>query len=275
MSDWTCDRVEGWIDLYAAGEADGPTRAAVGRHLQACEGCAESHRQAQQLHGLLDQRFQESARLERLWSRLDAKPERARRPTRLALWRTAALAASVLLTFGLFGWLGPGEPGVPPSVQLAAVLNRPPAAVVPEPPGAMVARNEFTAKVLDAAKGTVAYSLSLGGKTPAEFRDAVCAAARTGLPPPPPAVDLELTVRNPGRDVLSLRFEDKETELLLDLQGPGARRARRRAPRPRWRDGATCASPPENRFLSRSVNSSAALRARCITCTGPNRGSTR
>ncbi len=114
MSDWTCDRVEGWIDLYAAGEADGPTRAAVGRHLQACEGCAESHRQAQQLHGLLDQRFQESARLERLWSRLDAKPERARRPTRLALWRAAALAASVLLTFGLFGWLGPGEPGVPP-----------------------------------------------------------------------------------------------------------------------------------------------------------------
>ena len=132
MSDWTCDQAAGWIDLVAAGETDAVTRAAVGRHLQACPACAEAHGEAQQLLGLLDQRFQESERLQRLWSRLEAEPKRARRPIRLALWRAAALAASVLLTFGLFGWLGPGEPGSPPALQLAAVLNPPRAAFAPE-----------------------------------------------------------------------------------------------------------------------------------------------
>ncbi len=220
MSDWICDRVEGWIDLYAAGETDTSTRAAVGRHLQECPACAEAHGKGQQLLGLLDQRFQESERLQRLWSRLEAEPKRARRPIRLALWRAAALAASVLLTFGLFGWLGPGEPGSPPALQLAAVLNPPPAAFAPE---AKVARNEFSPKALDAAKqAATVYPLKLGGKSPAEYRAEVRAAARTGLPPPPPAVDLELTIRNPGRDVLSIRLDDPATELLLDLQGPGA-----------------------------------------------------
>jgi anti-sigma factor RsiW len=56
MSDWTCEHVEDWIDLYAAGEADAPIRAAVSRHLKACPSCAESHVQARQLIELLDQR---------------------------------------------------------------------------------------------------------------------------------------------------------------------------------------------------------------------------
>ena len=66
MNDWTCDKVEDRIDLYAAGEADASTRAAVGRHLKVCPACAESHRQARQTLGLLDQTYQESERLERL-----------------------------------------------------------------------------------------------------------------------------------------------------------------------------------------------------------------
>ena len=130
----------------------------------------------------------------------------------------------LLFTFGLFGWVGPGEPGVPYRIAARGRAEAPPPAVfAPGPPEAMMARNDISPKASDAAKqAVVVYSLDLGGKTSAEFRADVRAAARSGLPPPPPAVDLELTVRNPGRDAVSLRLEDKETELLLDLQGPGA-----------------------------------------------------
>ena len=225
MSDWTCDQVEGWIDLYAAGEADGATRAAVGRHLKACPACAESHRQAQQVVGLLDQRFQESERLERLWSRLEAEPKRARRPVRMVLWRASALAASALVALGLSGWLGPGEPGAPAGLQVAAVVNPPAARFAPHT-AEMIPGHDFALKAADAAapgmrEAEPVYALDLWGKTPAEFRRDVQAAARTGLPPSPPAVDLDLTVSNPGREALPLHFGEKGTELILDLQGPG------------------------------------------------------
>ncbi len=236
MSDWTCDKVEGWIDLYAAGEADGPTRAAVGRHLKACPACAESHQHAQQLLGLLDQGAQESERLERLWSRLGAEPVRARRPASLRLWRAAALAASVLVAVGLSGWLGLGGPGESAGPQVA-VLKPAGARFAPRGPEAMMAPG-MEAKEVDAgppgaAEDEVVYTLDLAGKTPDELRRGILAAARAGEPSPPPEVNLEVTIPNTGRGLPPLDFAARDTELVLDLQGPGVVRvAASHAPAP-------------------------------------------
>ena len=149
MSDWTCEHVEEWIDLYAAGEADAPTRAAVGRHLKACPSCAESHGQAQQLLGLLDHRFQESERLKRLWSRLEAQPKQARPPMRLGRggrrrWRRRSCSRSACPAGSV--WVRPPSAGP----QLTAVLNPPTARFVPGAMEAMGAPNEVAIKTADA-----------------------------------------------------------------------------------------------------------------------------
>ena len=144
MSAWTCEQVEPLIDLYAAGECDVPAGAAGERHLAACPACRESCRQARQLSGLLDQRFQESERLQRLWARVDAEPRRARRLESPFGWRAAAIAAAVLLTFGLSDLLGPVAP-VSPDGQLTARLNPPGEHFAPGP---MTVRDGFTSKAV-------------------------------------------------------------------------------------------------------------------------------
>jgi hypothetical protein len=227
MSDLTCEQVRDAIELYTAGEADSPTRAAVGRHLQACAACSESHREAQQLLGLLDQRFQETERLQRLWSRLESERKRAQRPVRLVLWRPMAAAAAVLVTLGLSGWLGPGRSGAPSGPELAVGWNQRSAPAAPGLPEAMMVRTNIAAKESDAtaqamnAAAIPEYELNLGGMTTAEFRREVRAAAGTDRLPQPPDVDLTLDIRNAGRDVLPLRLDDERTRLTLDLQGPG------------------------------------------------------
>jgi hypothetical protein len=103
MTPLSCDEVRAQIDLYAAGEGDEPARAAIGRHLTRCPGCARAHEEAQQLLGLLDLRFQEPRRLERLRDRIEA--EARPRPARARLIRfprqLAALAAMLLLAVGV------------------------------------------------------------------------------------------------------------------------------------------------------------------------------
>ena len=125
MSDWTCEQVEAWIDLYAAGEADAPTRAAVGRHLKACPSCAESHGQAQQLLGLLDQHFQESERLNGLVA-AGGDAEAGAAADAAGPVAGGALAASVLLDVRPVRLARSGS-GRSPSAgpQLTAVLNSP------------------------------------------------------------------------------------------------------------------------------------------------------
>jgi anti-sigma factor RsiW len=223
MSDLTCEQVEGSLDLYAVGEGDAPTRAAVARHLRDCPRCQESQRQAHQVRGLLEQRFQEPERLQRLWRRLEAERKPAPMILRPALWRTAALAASVLVAFGLSAWLHPAASVRSPGVQLAAVAPR--TLEVPGGAEAMMVRVSPAAKSVDAAQAAEAealqYPLDLGGKTAAEFRRAVRAEADADRLPPPPVVDLALDVRNAGREVLPLRFGDERTELKLELRSPG------------------------------------------------------
>src|SRR5262249_36087355 len=63
-------QVDEQLALYAAREADLPTRAAIDAHVAHCPACAASLAMSQELMGLLDLRADEPARLERLRQRL-------------------------------------------------------------------------------------------------------------------------------------------------------------------------------------------------------------
>jgi ferric-dicitrate binding protein FerR (iron transport regulator) len=102
MSPLTCHEVEERIDLCAVGECDAAEQAAVQAHLAHCPACALAYREALQLAGALDLHFQGPERLQRLEDKLEAERRPRRRPLILPYpRRVAALAALVLLTFGL------------------------------------------------------------------------------------------------------------------------------------------------------------------------------
>ena len=168
--------------------------------------------------------FQESERLQRLWTHLDAEPRRVRWLESPFVRRTAAIAAAVLLTLGLSSLLG-SVAQVPPDGQLTARLDP---AGKRFAAGPLTAREGVTSKAasvsphaeMDAA-AVLAYPLELQGKTPTEFRSELRRAGPEHLPPPP-TVDLVLEIHNGGREVLPLRVGGEGTELTLELQGPGA-----------------------------------------------------
>jgi hypothetical protein len=111
MKPLPCSEVEAQIELFAAGECDEPTSSAIREHLAGCPRCAEAFRSAQQLLGLLDLRFQEDERLERLRQRLAAEQVTVvQSKARILpfLRRAGALAAMLLVAVGLFLWLRPG-----------------------------------------------------------------------------------------------------------------------------------------------------------------------
>ncbi len=83
-----------------------------------------------------------------------------------------------------------------------------------EPPGVPV-----QAKLL--AKQTT-YTLDLGGRSPAEFRQALKDAAKDGRYPPAPAVDLVLELRNTGDKEVQVWTSGDPVRLMLDLKGKGA-----------------------------------------------------
>jgi hypothetical protein len=63
------------------------------------------------------------------------------------------------------------------------------------------------------------YTLDLGGRTAAEFRKLL----ETSRPAPsPPAVDLEVQLRNTGDKEITLLIGGDDAKLLMDLKGPGA-----------------------------------------------------
>jgi hypothetical protein len=66
------------------------------------------------------------------------------------------------------------------------------------------------------------YTLDLGGRTAAEFRKLL----ETG-DPAPPAVDLEAQLRNTGDKEITVLVGGDDTQLLMDLKGPGAVVAKR------------------------------------------------
>jgi hypothetical protein len=220
MNALSCPEVEDHLDLYAAEECDGPTRAAVERHLADCPACAEALAKARQLQGLLVWRMREPQGLRRLHQRIEAE---ARQPARLRVLPFArqfgSLAALLLVALGLAGWVGPRvglerEEGA----DLAVTVRSLPERAMPE---AAVAR---MVPLADAVKGQdieqLTFPLDLGGRTPEEFRRALRAGRTTGKLPPPPAVNLALKLQNQGER--AVRLDDWHAALQLDLRGPGA-----------------------------------------------------
>jgi hypothetical protein len=227
MNALTCADVAGQLELYAAGECDPGTRTAVAAHLHDCPGCTHAAAEAADLLALLDLRAREEDQLARLRRRLSEAPL-SRKPTaaRLVLRRIAALAALVLLGFGLAAL---PQRAFPPAramshLELALALRpSPPRVQFAEKP---LAESDVPADVraVDAPHGwskkeaTPSFRLDLGGKAPAEFRAAVAAGER----PPPPKVPLRLRLRNDGPGDVTVWPGGEDFGVRLTLQGPGA-----------------------------------------------------
>jgi hypothetical protein len=96
--------------------------------------------------------------------------------------------------------LGPAERGVKAIGQFAGVKNQ----------------AAFSAKT-----APFTFDLDLGGKSPEAFRAELQAAAQTGRWPSPPLVNLSLTVRNDTSREMAAWLGGEDSELHLDLRGPG------------------------------------------------------
>src|SRR5262249_19727501 len=123
MNEPTCDHFADLIDLYAARECAPAQEKAVRAHLDGCPGCRLAVDESRRLMGLLDVTLRQEAALSRLGARLKAQARPARRapaPRILTIHRFAAVAALLLVTFGLGVLLVPGPDRPRPiSLQLA------------------------------------------------------------------------------------------------------------------------------------------------------------
>jgi hypothetical protein len=190
MSPLTCPDVADRIDLYAAGECDAVEAEAIRRHLAQCPTCASACEESRQLIGLIELRLQEPERLRRLQARIAAEAEPRRRVLRFptAFRRVAALAAMLLLAVGPVGWLTQG-------LQL-----------VEDNGGLVIAMGE------KAQGAPEALPVPAASNVRAQPKD----AARQ-LP-----VDLELKLHNTTDQPMRVWVAGPQTELRLDLRGPGA-----------------------------------------------------
>jgi hypothetical protein len=211
MTPPTCHEIRERLELYAAGECDAAAARAVRQHLAGCADCARAHDRAREMLGLLDLHFREPDGLRRLYGRLRAEAPRRGR-WQPAVRRLAALAALVLLTFGLSWWSGALVRRSPEdgSTTLALALRSETRALAP--PGVAMVRGQ-------SEPGE--YVLDLKGATPEEFARRLRADAGTDRLPPPLAVHLGLMLRNTGRRPLRVAVGDSATELRLMLSGPG------------------------------------------------------
>ncbi len=222
MNAIACHEVLDLIELYAAGECAEADRTAIHHHLASCAACARAERESRQLLGLLDIRIQEPDRLRRLHGRLEALDRPTAKRIRPFLPRLAAVAAMLFLALGLsigfrlFGPVdgsgdGPIVVALGPAEQIVVgpefKLERAPAALKMD-------SRQVPAKPL-------AYSLDLGGKTAAEFRRQLSESRDIGRLPPPPLVNLRLELRNRSDRPVRLFIGAEQSELLLNLSGPG------------------------------------------------------
>ena len=80
---------------------------------------------------------------------------------------------------------------------------------------------EIPVKAKLVAKKTT-YTLDLGGKTGAEYREQLKAAEKSGAMPPPPAVDLVLEITNTSDKDVKIWDKGDPVVIALTLTGPGA-----------------------------------------------------
>jgi hypothetical protein len=230
MNPLTCNEAEELLDLYAAGESDPATAAAVERHLTGCPVCAAAEQEARRVLALLDVRAQAPAGLERLKKRIDKEDRLMRQRRRVLPFASllTAAAALVLFTVGLTG----SQPGawdhyssdVVADARVFQAKKSPPGGVELVPGIGPDAEARFDQKVALAADQTLTVVLDRSGKTADEYRRHLRETRHAAKLPPPPALDLALELRNPGSAEKVLYLEDERTNLSLDLQGPGVLR---------------------------------------------------
>jgi hypothetical protein len=216
MNTLTCEQVEEHIDLYAADECDAPTSAAIDHHLTDCPICAEKYEESRQLLGLLDLRLQEPDRLRRLHARVQVESRKSKARVLPFLHRVGAVAATLLVTFGLSGWLGPNlEDRESGERTLVATLLPPSSRGVPELAPGHEAMH---------AKANLAKDEAEIRTTRAWAEAKVGAALRADLQarrPPPPEENFRLSLDNRGSHDLLVAIDDR-TEVEINLKGAGA-----------------------------------------------------
>jgi hypothetical protein len=224
----TCTHAEELLDLYAAGECDPVTAAAIEQHHAGCPACAAAEREARRVQALLDLHNQAPAGLARLKKRIDQEDRFLRQPRRVPPFASlvAAAAALVLLTFGLTGG-GPQQPET-----IAADVLAGPGAVrtmksnigMAEMAQHAPADARFANAIPLGSEETLTVVLDRRGKTAEEYRHYLRERQRAGALPIPPTLDLSLELHNPGPAEKTLHLEDERASLSLDLQGAGVLR---------------------------------------------------
>jgi hypothetical protein len=214
MNTLNCRQVDEQLDLVAAGVCDGPTRQALERHLVSCATCADRYAESQRLQGLLALHWNAVA-LQRLRQRIEREAVAGRR--RLVLpWvrRAAAVAAVLLVTFGLVLLLPRGEPpGEAPRLTLAVLVA---STEGPQSKGSPETVARVPAKLAPGAM--MAMIQQADGQTGAAFREELTRAQQAGKLPLPPRVPLELALTNSGTRPVEVELGGT---LGLDVEGKG------------------------------------------------------
>jgi hypothetical protein len=214
MNALTCEQVEQQLDLLAAGECDLPTRRALERHLEDCASCSASYRERQLLQGMLDLHYNETSRLQRLHERIEEadRPVLRFRPRVLPfVKRFASLAALLLVAVGLMLAFPHSEMGQP-EVQMGA-------AVVSSVGGAEAMKVAPAVRVVADTQAQERITLPASQSGPG-FRKELMEAKHNEKVIAPPALGLAVEVKNTRSRPVQVQF-DNDTELLLDVTGPG------------------------------------------------------
>jgi hypothetical protein len=203
MKTLDCSAVEDLLDLYAAGECDPRSRNDVHAHLAGCEPCRHKLDETRQIVGLIGLHYRTPAALARLKQRIEeeAHPRPAVIRLRPRINTFAAVAALVLVTFGLGLWLPvlslpAGRPE--PRIELALVSS------------------------LKANGGDPRVAMMMKKAVPAMER------GKRQEPPLPPRLSRGLVLRNP--QAYPLTVDLGAADIVLDLKGPGVRREKGKAP---------------------------------------------
>jgi hypothetical protein len=219
MNPLTCPEVEERIELFAADECDEPIRLAIESHLTDCPTCARSLQESQQLIALLNLNERQFDALERLQERLAEEARPRRRPRMVTrIWQPLrALAALLLVTFGLSWWLAANlrpELDTPEPLALVQADNREIRKGDPERfPKEMIAVGK--------AAESLSFTLDLGGRTVAAFQEQVRSGTKAADLPKPPEVNLPLEIRNQSDHPLRVWLGGRYSTLTMNLRGPG------------------------------------------------------
>jgi hypothetical protein len=225
MNTLTCADVESQIGLYAADECDPPTRSAIAGHLEQCETCSGSLEQTRHLLGLLDLHANFPAQLERLQARLrgEDRPAVVRLRFRAFAHRAAALAALLLITFGLslgMPWAPSGGSEPIEGVELALVdtATKPPRGAKADTNPSRGGKAERAQGMLDHAK---ARSTDLTAPMKAFLKAVEEHRSVTREEVELPKVELTVRLRNDGPGPLYVAVGGKRFDFWVQVRGPG------------------------------------------------------